>query len=523
MRRLPAVLLFIVSGIALAAPPKGFDGRVQALMRQMEVPGATVAIVENGAVTLARGYGLRSQGGTERVGPDTLFQIGSTTKAFTTAALGILVDEGKLRWDDRVIDHLPGFQMYDPWVTREITVRDLLVHRSGLGLGHGDLLFIPSTNLSRDETVRRVRFLKPATSFRSAYAYDNILYIVAGAVIEAVSGQRWEDFVRDRIFVPLGMDRSVTNDPDRLVVADRAFPHGRVGEIRGIGTQIAFDERMVALGENSAPAGAIASGANDLAKWLLVQLAGGNLPGSGARLFSEASAREMWQPVVPLPITPLPGALADATPSFRSYALGWVAQDYRGHRVITHNGATLGFRAIIMLLPEKNVGFALAMNSEDGPFLAGLQFELLDHYLGLPKRDWPKAFAEFIAGRNARGLEAVRAAAASRPESKPSLPLPAYAGRYTDVWYGPIEITEDSGALAIDFLQTPGMRAKLEHWAYDTFVARWQDPLTEPAYVTFSLDAGGQPERITMKAVSPVADFSYDYHHLEFRPVPPAP
>lgn len=523
MRRLPAVLLFAFCGIALAAPPRGFDARVQALMRQMEVPGATVAIVENGVVTLARGYGLRRQGGTETVGPDTLFQIGSTTKAFTSAALAILVDEGRLRWDDRVIDHLPGFQMYDPWVTREITVRDLLVHRSGLALGHGDLLFIPATSLSREETVRRVRFLKPATSFRSAYAYDNILYIVAGAVIEAVSGRRWEDFVRDRIFAPLGMDKSVTNDPDRLAVADRAFPHGRAGEIRGIGAQVAFDEKAVSLGGNSAPAGAIAAGARDLAKWLLVQLGGGRLPESGARLFSEASAREMWQPVVPLPVTPLPGALADAAPRFRSYALGWVAQDYRGHRVITHNGATLGFRAVVMLLPERNVGFALAMNSEDGPFLAGLQYELLDHYLGLPKRDWPTAFAGYIAERNARGLEAVRAAAASCPESKPSLPLPAYAGRYTDVWYGPIAITEDSGALAIDFLQTPGMRAKLEHWAWDTFVARWQDPLTEPAYVTFSLDAAGKPERITMKAVSPVADFSYDYHHLEFRPVVTAP
>ncbi|HEU0224723.1 MAG TPA: serine hydrolase [Steroidobacteraceae bacterium] len=523
MRILAVALLLVIPAATVAAPPKGFDARVEALMRQMEVPGATVAIVENGVVTLARGYGLRSQGGAEKVGPDTLFQIGSTTKAFTAAALAILVDEGKLRWDDRVIDHLPGFQMYDPWVTREITVRDLLVHRSGLGLGHGDLLFIPATSLSREETVRRVRFLKPATSFRSAYAYDNILYIVAGAVIEAVSGQRWEEFVEARVFAPLGMERSVTNDPDRLSVADRALPHGRVGEIRGIGAQLAFDEKAVALGENSAPAGAIASGANDLAQWLLVQLAGGKLPGSAERLFSEASAREMWQPVVPLPITPLPGPLADATPKFRNYALGWNVQDYRGHRILGHGGATLGFRATVVLIPEQGVGIAMAMNSEEGPFLLGLQYELLDHYLGLRKRDWAQAFSDFVAQRNAKALDAVRAAAASRPESRPSLPLPWYAGKYADVWYGPIEITEDAGALTIDFLQTPGMRARLEHWAYDTFVARWQDPLTEPAYVTFSLDAGGKPSRITMKAVSPVADFSYDYHHLEFTPVASPP
>jgi CubicO group peptidase (beta-lactamase class C family) len=488
-------------------------------MQQMEVPGATVAIVEDGKVTLASGYGLRGLGSAEKVGPDTIFQIGSTSKAFTAAALALLVDEGKIGWDDPVIDHLPGFRMYDPWVTREITVRDLLVHRSGLGLGHGDLLFIPATSLSRAETVRRVRYLKPATSFRSAYAYDNILYIVAGELIEAVSGRRWEDFVRDRILRRIGMATSVTNDPERLATADRAFPHGRVGEIRGMGRQVAFDEKAVALGENSAPAGAIAAGARDLARWLQVQLAGGRIPGSGERLFSEASGREMWKPVVPVPVTPLPAALADATPSFRNYALGWVAQDYRGHRVLTHGGATLGFRATVVLLPERNIGFAMAMNSEDGPFLLGLQYELLDHYLGLQKRDWAQAFAAFLAERNAKGLEAVRAAQTSRPASSPSLPLAAYAGRYADEWYGPISIVEDSGRLTIEFLQTPGMQGPLEHWAFDTFIARWQDPLTEPAYVTFALDAAGKPERITMKAVSPVADFSYDYHHLEFRPV----
>jgi len=523
MRPLIFVFLLIASGLASAAPPKNFDARVQALMQQMEVPGATVAIVENGLVTHARGYGVRLQGGADPVGADTLFQIGSTSKAFTAAALALLVDEGKIGWDDPVIDHLPGFRMYDPWVTREITVRDLLVHRSGLGLGHGDLLFIPATSLSRAETVRRVRFLKPATSFRSAYAYDNILYIVAGELIEAVSGQRWEDFVRDRILRRIGMATSVTNDPERLATADRAFPHGRVGEIRGIGRQIAFDEKAVALGENSAPAGAIAAGARDLARWLQVQLASGGIPGSEERLFSEANGREMWRPVVPVPVTPLPGPLADATPNFRNCALGWVAQDYRGHRVLTHGGATLGFRATVVLLPEKNVGFAMAMNSEDGPFLLGLQYELLDHYLGLPKRDWARAFAEFLAERNAKGLEAVRAAQKTRPESKPSLPLPAYAGRYADEWYGPISVAEESGTLTIDFLQTPGMKGPLEHWAFDTFIARWQDPLTEPAYVTFSLDASGKPDRITMKAVSPVADFSYDYHHLEFRPVASPP
>lgn len=519
MRLILAALLFVISGLAAAAPPKGFDARVEALMKQQGVPGAAIAIVENGKVTLARGYGHKRIDSTDPVGADTLFQIGSTTKAFTAAALAILVDEGRIRWDDPVIEHLPGFRMYDPWVTREITIRDLLVHRSGLGRGQGDLLFVPATNLSRAETVRRLRYLKPATSFRGAFAYDNILYIVAGELIEAVSGQRWEDFVRDRILRPVGMAKTVTNDVDRLVAPDRAFPHGRLGEIRGIGPLQAFDENIAALGANSAPAGAIAAGANDLARWLQVQLSGGLLPGSDQRLYSEANGREMWQPVMPIPVTPLPGPLAELMPHFRGYALGWVAQDFRGLRVLQHSGGTLGFITVVVLVPEKNLGFAIVTNAEEFAFVPGLQYELLDHYLGQEKQDWPKAFAEFFAQRSAAGLEAVRKAATERPQTQPSLPLAAYAGRFSDPWYGPIEIREVAGSLAIDFLQTPGMAGPLEHWAYDTFVARWPNPLTEPAFVTFALDAAGKPARITMKAVSPVADFSYDYHDLEFTPV----
>src|SRR5687767_5900847 len=283
MRHVIASLLVALPVLAAAAPPKDFDTHVEDVMKASEVPGATIAIVENGKVTHARGYGLKRLDSPEAVDADTLFQIGSTTKAFTAAALAILVDDGKIRWDDRVIDHLPDFRMYDAWVTREITVRDLLVHRSGLGRGQGDLMFVPSTEISRADLVRRIRYLKPATSFRSGFAYDNVLYAVAGQLVEAVSGQTWEDFVEARIFAPAGMRVSVTNDVDRLRIANRAQPHGRVGELRGVGEQEVFDENKVALGANVGPAGAIAAGANDLARWLAVQLASGKLPGSDTR------------------------------------------------------------------------------------------------------------------------------------------------------------------------------------------------------------------------------------------------
>ncbi len=525
MRPTLTALLAALPLVAFAAPPKDFDARVEAVMDMSEVPGAWVTIVEDGEVTHARGYGIRALGSAQPVDADTLFQIGSTTKAFTSVALAILVEEGELGWDDPVIDHLPGFRMYDPWVTREITVRDLLVHRSGLGPGQGDLMFVPSTDISRADLVRRIRFLKPKTSFRSGYAYDNVLYAVAGQVVEAVSGQGWEEFVESRIFAPLGMETAVTSDVDRLSAPNRAFPHGRVGELRGVGEQRLLDEKKVALGANVGPAGAIATGARDIARWLQAQLAAGRLPGSEARLYSADSAREMWQPVVPVPVTPFPPPLDEVAPQFRGYALGWSVQDYRGSKVVQHGGGTLGFRAIVAVLPGKNVAWAIANNSEDNEFAIGLHYELLDHYLGLPRRDWPKAFRAFFDARNAAGLEAQRTAAAERPKSSPSLPLAAYAGDYADSWYGPIAIAESNGRLTIDFRQTPGMVGPLEHWAYDTFVVRWPDALMEPAFVTFSLDAAGKPARITMKAYSPVADFSFDYHDLEFTPVaaPSAP
>ena len=520
MHRLIAALVLFAPTLACAAPPPGFDRRVEEVRRKLDAVGFAAVIVEDGKVTLSNGYGRKHMQRPDPVDADTLFQIGSVTKHFTAAALATLVDEGKLKWEDPVIDHLPDFRMYDPWVTREMTVRDLLTHRSGLGLGQGDLMFVPASTISRAEVVRRIRHLKPATSFRSAYAYDNILYAVAGQLVEAKTGRTWEAYVRDRLLKPAGMADSVTNDPDRWTVANRALPHGRLGEIRGLGPQEPLDEKGVALGQNVGPAGAVSSSANDMGRWLQVQLGEGKAA-SGAQVFSAAAAREMWKPVVLINAPPFPGALAEASPQFSTYALGWNVKDYRGHKVISHGGGTLGFRAVAVLIPEKNVGFAMMVNSEENAMIPALTNELLDHYLGLPRRDWVAAYTEFLDRRMAEGLKAARAARQARPAaSKPSLPAEGYAGTYADPWYGPIAVKAQDGALSIDFLQTPGMTAPLEHWAYDTFVARWSDGVTEPAFVTFSLDADGKPARIAMKAVSPVADFSYDFHDLDFRPVP---
>jgi CubicO group peptidase (beta-lactamase class C family) len=507
-----------LAGVARAEPPKDLARRVEAARSEIGVPGMAIAIVENDRVTFAQGFGVRALGAGAPVDADTIFPTGSTGKAFTVAALGILVDAGKIGWDDRVVDHLPGFQMYDPWVTREITIRDLLVHRSGLGLGEGDLLFVPRTNLSRAESVQRLRYLKPHTSFRYGFAYDNVLYMVAGQLIEAVTGDTWEKFVATHVLKPAGMLESTTDEPERFATADRAYPHARLdGPMRGVGTQVRLDERDE-LGRNGAPAGGLTVSARDMARWLQIQLDAGELPGHSGRLFSEAAHEQMWTPVVLEPVEAPPEPLKATQPMFSTYALGWDIQDYGGARIVWHGGAVFGFLTAVVLIPEKHVGFSIEINSEDGEIIRGLMFELLDHYLGRPHVDWVARFRAEKQRRIQEALKELGTQTAKPAPVGPSLPLGAYAGTYSDPWYGNIEVTAVDGRLRIDFKSTPRMTATLEHWQYDSFVTRFDDKTIEPAYVTFNLDADGKIERITMKAVSPLADFSWDYQDLLFTP-----
>lgn len=515
------ITLSLLLGVAVPAwaePPQDLVEKVEALRQEIGATGVSIAIVEDGKTTLSRGWGVRKLGERAAVDGQTIFQTGSTGKAMTAAALAILVDEGKIGWDDPVIQHMPWFRMYDPWVTREITIRDLLVHRSGLGLGQGDLMFVPRTHLSRKQTVERVAYLKPQTSFRSSYAYDNILYAVAGQLIEEVTGQTWEAFMRDRVLRPGGMKNATSDSEDRFRIPNRSWPHARLsGPLRGLGDQQALNERDE-LGRNGAPAGGLALSADDMAAWLKIQLAHGALP-NGKRLFSEAQAAEMWKPVTIMPITPLPDALKPAQPTMQSYALGWQVQDYRGHQIISHGGGVFGSITRVVMIPEKNVGFAIMMNSEESGMLLGLTYKLLDHYLDQPNEGWTKKWQDWYKERLAGGVEYLKQAQAAPAKVGPSLDPARYAGRYRDPWYGDVVVASTPQGLTIDFTSTPRMAGRLKHWQYDSFVTDFDDPAIEPAYVTFALDADGKVTGVTMKAVSKIADFSWDYHDLDLKPV----
>lgn len=520
-----AVLAFCISSAAWADPPANLEQRVETIRNEVGVPGMSVTIVEDGQVTFAHGFGVRRLGTNERVDADTIFQLGSVGKAFTVAALAVLVDRGEISWDDKVTDHIPYFQMYDPWVTREFTVRDLLVHRSGLGLGAGDLMFVPRSSRTREDTVRALRHIPPATSFRSGYAYDNALYAVAGQLIEEVSGKTWERFMREDVLVPAGMRTATSDRVERRRTRNRAWPHGRRdGPMAGMGTQEVMDDSGRAefdpeLGANAAPAGGVAASANDLGRWIAIQLAHGATP-EGGRLFSEAQSREMWTPRIHVPFGQAPDPVAASTPQFNSYALGWMERDYQGHRLIMHTGAVFGAQSILILIPERNVGFSVAINSEDGEAALGVAYELLDHYLERPYYDWGTAWQTFVRTRDQGAVALLQQqTAAVAADSRPSLPLERYAGRYVDPWYGPMVITRSAdGKLMMDFTMTPGMTGELTHFQYDTFRVDFRDRLIEPAYVTFALNADGAIDRITMRAVSPLADFSFDYQDLHFAP-----
>lgn len=519
------ITLLLAASSATAAPPTDIDAQVARALETFGVPGMSLAIVENDKTVLAKGYGLRKLGESARADEHTIFPIGSCTKAFTASALAILVDEGKLAWDDRVIDRLPGFRMYDAYTTSEMTIRDLLVHRSGLGLGAGDLLFFPPTTYTRKELIQQLRHIKPATSFRSGYAYDNVLYIVAGQVVEQVSGLTWEAFVEQRLLAPLAMKDALTQDRHVLDRKNRGWPHARFeGPLRGLGpVKPMTGDAERTLSQNAGPAGSINASASDMGEWLKVQLAQGALP-DGKRLYSEASANEMWLPHVVMPQGKLPASLSLRKANFTAYALGWMVTDYRGHKIITHSGAVEGGLAAVVLIPETHTGIAVMINSEDGAARWAVFYRLLDHYLGLPPHDWLAAYKTAVDETNAKGLAEFKKqpAGMTKSGSSHSLPLHSYAGVYSDPWYGTVTIAPaGKKSLNIQFDRTPGMKGALEHVRHDTFRTRFTDRTIEDTYVTFALKPDGSIERIKMQAISPLADFSFDFHDLLFTPVKP--
>ncbi len=484
---------------------RAIDEYALEISKDWPAPGFAIAVVKDDKVVFAKGYGVREMGKNDAVNENTLFAIASNTKAFTAAGLAILVDEGKLKWDDPVTKYLPSFQLYDPYVTRELTIRDLLSHRSGLATFAGDLLWYES-NYTRDEILQRARFLKPVTSFRSRFGYQNILFMAAGEVIAKVSGLSWDEFMKQRFFIPLGMKRTVTLHADLMKAENVATPHNA----------IEGKTRVIRYGnvDNIGAAGAIKSSVADTAQWLRLQLGRGTY--SGQKLFSSDRSREMWTPHTVLGPISEQAEKSNPTRHFSLYGLGWILSDYHGRLWVSHGGGLDGMISQIALLPEEKLGVVVLTNSET-PLSTVLVNKTVDTFLGLPARDWS---SEFLA-RSKQG-EAIGRAEAKKVEdsrvanTKPSLPLSAYAGTYTGTMFGDAKVTEENGKLVLQFAPSPLFAGDLEHWHFDTFRVKWRDTIVYPfsrGSVTFNLNAQGTVDEMKIDVPNP----DFDFKELEFR------
>ncbi|UPG91884.1 serine hydrolase [Luteibacter aegosomaticola] len=496
-----------------------FDAYVDATRKQFDVPGIAVAIVKDGKIVLEMGSGVRKLGDPAKVDAHTRFAIASNTKAFTAASLAILADEKKLDMNDRVVDRLPWFQMSDPYVTREMRVRDLLAHRSGLSLGAGDLLYWPATTYTTKEVVERLRYVPLTNSFRAEYNYDNILFAVAGLVIEQVSGKPWADFVRDRIFQPLGMSESITSAPDHINPGDdTAIGHAK------------FDFKDLKPVEpmswnNNPSAGGIYSSVHDLSKWMNMQLAGGvytDASGKEQRLFSSARQKEMWSLITPIRIgEPSVPELKAAVPNFSGYGEGWFVSDYRGHKLVWHTGGWPGMVSRLTMVPDLHLGIVVLTNQESGAAFQAVTMRALDAFMDAPKTDWIAAYAASVKKAEGNADDSMKKHEADRMKgAKPSLPLDGYVGTYRDPWYGDVKVAKQGGKLVMSFSKTAQLTGTLEPWQHDTFIAHWNDrSLNGDAFVNFALDPDGKVREVRMEPVSPLTDFSFDFQDLRLAPV----
>jgi CubicO group peptidase (beta-lactamase class C family) len=488
---------------------------LQAMEAWPDQPALGVAVVRDGQTILARGYGVKRQGQAARADEHTLFAIASNTKNVTAAALAILVDEGKVKWDEPVRTYLPDFRLSDPWITDHITIRDTLSHRAGFGLGAGDLLFWPNSDRTRTEVVAQAAFVPIENGFRAEYDYCNLMFVVAGAVIEAVSGQSWEAFVQSRILDKVGMSETVPLA--RLAdAAKSALPHGRIGPpLRYQGEMQPIADSIVEVWnwDSAAAAGGICATPTDWAKWIAVRLNEGLLP-DGSRLFSEETAREMWKPNIIVGASAGPTAELPNRAIASTYAMGFQVQDYRGERLISHGGGSPGGISATVLIPGRKTGFCIFSNAEESFLLRALRSGISDLCMGKVDIDW-------IADSKRREKEgidkslaaAVEIDAKQRAGAAPSMPLEAYAGTWRDPWYGDIVISQRDGGLWLDFTHTPALKGPLEPYDGETFRTRFPDKREEDAFITFSI-LTARPATATMKGVSPDIDFSYDYQDL---------
>ncbi len=490
---------------------KQIDSLVGKSMETMPLQaGIAIAVVKDGKVIHAKGYGVSSIENKQKVDENTLFAIASNSKAFTAAALSILVDEGKLIWLDKVVDYIPEFKMYSPYVTENFNIQDLLTHRSGLGLGAGDLMLFPDgSDFTIKDVLSSFQYQKPVSAFRTKYDYDNLLYIVAGELIARVSGMSWTDFIEIRIMKPLEMSRSAGSFESLKDKTNIALPHtSEKEELKQIQT---YSHNLTNA------AGGIYSSVNDLSKWLLAQLNAGKYGKDlNNQLFSEACQKEMWKAHTNMDFRVKSSSRYKN--HFTAYGLGWQLEDYKGYTVISHGGGLPGMLSKTMLIPELNIGFVVLTNARPGGYSSfTLSYSILDSYLGIEKKDWIKEASQWLE-KGQKNVDSVTNAVWKRVEDSKGndLVLEDYTGIYKDNWFGKIEIFQKNDKLWIKSLRSPKLNGQMFFYKATTFAIKW-NYTDKPcdAFATFNLDTEGKAVMFKMKGISPNIDFSFDFQDLK--------
>ncbi len=490
------------------------DTLAQRALTTFNVPGMAVAVIKDGNVVHKKGYGVRSLNTRQPVDENTLFGIASNSKAFTAAALAILIDEGKLTWDDKVTKHIPEFRMYNAYVTDAFTIRDLLTHRSGLGLGAGDLMFFPdSSDFTIADILRSFQYMKPVSGFRTKYDYDNLLYMVAGEVIKRVSGKSWAAFVEERLMKPLQMTHSAGSFerlPDKRNIIDVHAPVD--GNVRVI-------SRFVM--KTGDAAGGINASVADMSQWVLAQLDGGQY-GNGQRLFSAKNQAEMWKPqtIIDAPPTPIP----PYNTHFAAYGLGWFLNNVKGYKQVSHTGGLPGNVTQVTLIPELRLGILVFTNQQSGAAFSSVTNAIKDAYLGLPPTDWIGRLHDRERKQQADADTVTRsvwtAIAAEQKAHTTKVNFAPYVGTYRDHWFGDVVLSQQHDRWWFRSVRSPKLVGEVFPYKDNIFIVKWNDrSFDADAYMTVKLDSKRKPVAIRMKPISPLTDFSYDFQDLDLQRV----
>ena len=512
------VFVFLFSAAFLNAKAQGLsslqiDTIVERTLKAFQVPGIAVGVIKDGKLIHAKGYGVRSLNNPQPVDENTLFGIASNSKAFTSAAIGILVDEGKIKCDDKVRDYIPEFKLYDPYVTEDFRIRDLLTHRCGLGLGAGDLMFFPdSANFNVQNAIFNLRYLKPESAFRTKFQYNNLMFITAGEIVARVSGESWFSFIENRFFKPLGMSQSSAQYNRLSNKSNIIEPHA-----------ICDGKLMTISHHNSelmSAAGTIFSNVTDISKWLIALMNNARYGENNAKtLFSQKVLNEMMGAQMSIPVA-APGTY---NTHFSAYGLGFFLKDVKGYKEVSHSGGLPGNVTQLTMIPELGLGIIVLTNQQEGGAFKAITDAIKDSYLDMGRKDIDRVYM-YAASRNKNVnyanhlMDSIYKVVNSNLKLKVKANLAQYAGTFSDAWFGDVVFSMQNGKLIFESKKSPKMKGELFLYKNNTLLVKWYDrSFDADAWVRIKMSDEGKVIGFTMEAISPMTDFSFDFDDLDFK------